>query len=205
MLKILKEILAMLQEFFKSHKSIELPEPEPRHFRNERLLVWASKEIGVKEIPGPKEHPRIRFYHKYAELNNDKEMSEDIPWCASFICAALEVGAGMGSTNSRLAKSFLKWGVSTKSDPRPGDLVIYDRGGWKGHVGIWLKEKNGYTYTLGGNQSNAVTIAKYSKRPLDIRRSSKHRPITAAELSRLKQMAEDIIAQKPVSLEGSMA
>jgi hypothetical protein len=41
---------------------------------------------------------------------------------------------GIKGTGSALAKSFLKWGRS--SQPVPGAVAVYNRGGSKGHVAI---------------------------------------------------------------------
>ncbi|WP_153039724.1 hypothetical protein [Pseudovibrio sp. Ad37] len=55
----------------------------------------------------------------------------------------------------------------------PGSILVFWRGsprGWNGHVGFYVSESAGHYHVLGGNQSNAVTTAKLSKRRLlDIR------------------------------------
>lgn len=205
MRQILQDILNMLLEFFQLE--VQAKEPAPVHNRNERLMVFASGEIGQKEIKGKADNPQIRKYHAYAAPNNDQEMADEVPWCASFVCYCLEM-VGMGSTNSRMARSFLKWGVSTKSNPMPGDLVVYWRGsktGWQGHVGIYLGHKNGLIYTLGGNQADAVSITKYSQdKVLDYRRSSKMEALTPEKVTRLNNLASKIISGEKVSLNASV-
>lgn len=202
MLQFFKDIIQMLAEFFQQETK---PKNKPVHNRNERLLVFAAGEIGQKEIKGTKNNSRIEQYHAYASIKNNEPMADEIPWCASFICFCLEQ-VGMGSTNSRLARSFLKWGVSTKKDPAPGDLVVFWRGsknGWQGHVGIYI----GYSYSekqiyvLGGNQSDAVNVTMYStQKVLDYRRSSKMEKLTAEKRQRLIEIGSQIISGETVSL-----
>lgn len=191
-------------------KSVLITPPvseKPQLTRNERVLMMAMGEIGQKEIPGKGENQRIREYHAFASQDNRAEMSEDIAWCASFVCWVLEM-LGMGSTNSRAARSFLKWGLSSKSDPLPGDVVVFwrvSKTSWQGHVGFYLGETKTHIICLGGNQSNAVNVAQYSKNQLlDIRRSSKHEPITDRLRASLWSKAEDIRAGRKIDASGNM-
>lgn len=182
--------------------------PKPTHTRNERLLVFAAGTIGTKEYKGAgKSNPEVEMYHAYAREDNDltKGMSDDVPWCSSVNCYWHEM-VGMGSTNSKTAKSWLKWGVSTLKNPTYGDSVVFDRGGWKGHVGIIVSWNSQYVWVLGGNQSDAINVTKYSRsRLVDIRRSSKMPKLDDAILKRLKNIADNIIKGNKVSLAGSMA
>lgn len=210
MLELLKKLLEMLQEFFESDEGKKAVKehldnnPKPRHFRNQRALVQAAEEIGQREKPGSGENMRIQEYHRYAERDNDKALSEEIPWCASFVCWVLEK-VGMGSTNSRAARSYEKWGVSTKHDPWPGDIVVFWRGrrdGWQGHVGFLVKKEGNTVYVLGGNQSNSVNVTAYTTdRLVDIRRSSLHRKLADSEVASLYALANKIKAGQKVSLD----
>lgn len=195
-------------EFFK--KNVDVQDNPPAQFsRNERLLITASKEIGVLEVKGSGSNPKVELYHAFAREDNDpnKGLRDDVPWCASFICYCLE-NSGMGSTNSMLAKSFLKWGVSKKKSPLPGDLVVYDRGGYKGHVGLYLQHDSKYIWTLGGNQSDSVRVSKYTfDNFLDFRRSSiqDKKGFTTAQVDNLKRIANEIIKGNAVELASSMS
>lgn len=178
-------------------------------YRNLRALKKAAGEIGVKEVVGSGNNMQVVKYHAYARKDNDikKGLADSVPWCSSFVCYVLE-SVGMGSTNSMTARSYEKWGRSTRKNPLPGDIAVYWRGsrnGWQGHVGFFLKETDNYIYTLGGNQSNAVNVSKYSKsKLLDIRRSSKHQPITAGQKKELKELAEKLISGKKIDKDGSV-
>jgi uncharacterized protein (TIGR02594 family) len=171
--------------------------PKPKFFRNERLLAFAAGEIGVKERPGSANNPQIVKYHAYATVANEKGDPDSVPWCASFLAYCLEAGAGMGSTNMKNARSYLKWGVSVKDNPIPGDIVVFWRGqknGWKGHVGILVELKvTGEMYILGGNQSDQVNVRLFNPNQLlDIRRSSKMHELSDEELTRLTELATKV-------------
>lgn len=184
--------------------------PKPIHSRNERLLVFAAGDIGVKEYPGKAaSNPHIEKYHAYAREDNDlsKGLTDDVPFCASALCYWLE-SVGMGSTNSALAKSYLKWGIEVKKNFLPGDILVFDRGGWKGHVGLLVTYNANYVWCLGANQNDAVNVTKYSRQRLvSVRRSSiqQRHGFTTEQKDRLHKIANDILNGHPVSLAGSMA
>lgn len=217
--KALKQIVAMveaqidkLQNEEDDENQMELEMPDIPDItlpsRNEKALRIAAMEIGTKEVQGSGNNAKVVEYHKYASKNNRVEQPDSVPWCSSFICYVVEK-AGMGSTNSMMARSWLKWGISVRKDPMPGDIVVYWRGqksGWKGHVGIYLRtNRDGSIVTLGGNQSDEVNITAYnSSKLLDIRRSSKARPYTAQDREKLDEFAELIIQGKKIELDGKV-
>lgn len=94
------------------------------------------------------------------------------PWCATFVSSVLN-GAGVGGTNSLLARSYLNWGRAVQ-DPQIGDVVVFgsSKGPENGHVGFFAGyDNNGRIKVLGGNQSNAVTITSFgTNRLLGFRR-----------------------------------
>ncbi len=130
----------------------------------DKVLKVAKGELGVKEfIPGS--NKIIEKYHAYSTAGNKTGTDDSVPWCASFVCYVLET-AGFKSTNSKSARSYEKYGAATKS-PDPGDIVVFWRGeksSGKGHVAFFLEyDKDGDIVCLGGNQSNKVCVATYSK------------------------------------------
>jgi len=130
----------------------------------EDVLKIALNELGVKEIPGQAENPIILDYASQAGF--DWVKTEKTAWCSIFMnWVALK--AGYKRTNSALARSWLKAGVPIDK-PEPGDIVVYwreKRNSYKGHVGIFMgfSIDGNRIYTLGGNQSDAVSISAYSK------------------------------------------
>lgn len=175
---------------------------------NERALAFASQEIGVKEVAGTGNNPRIVKYHSYARQDNDltKGQPDSVAWCSSFVCFVMEM-IGRTSTNSMAARSWLQWGRSFKSNPLPGDIVVFWRvssTSWQGHVGFYVGEDASHIFVLGGNQSNAVNVQRYAKSQLlDIRRSSKHEPITQEIRDNLNRMAHTIRTQGATDLFGN--
>lgn len=117
----------------------------------------AEKEIGVKEVANG-DHPRIIEYHMTTSL---KATNDSIPWCSSFVSFCLE-RAGVVSTRSAWARSYLNWGVAL-DNPRMGCIVVFKRGIDSGHVAFFVSEDQDSVLVLGGNQSNSVCIAEYSK------------------------------------------
>lgn len=155
----------------------------PRHYE------IAFKEIGTKEIRGVNHNPRVLEYHDTTGNFSDDETA----WCASFVNFCLietywneeqklyiykgknykripsEMNAlarliGSGKANAR---SFLTVGSPVaQEDVKAGDIVVFWRGspsGWQGHVGFVSGFMEKDVKVLGGNQSNAVNISRYSK------------------------------------------
>ncbi len=87
----------------------------------------------------------------------------DAAWCDAFLGACLE-RAGIASTRSLLARSYLTWGVSLDT-PRIGAVAVLSRGSnpEQGHVAFWLGETDDEMVLLGGNQKNAVSVALFPK------------------------------------------
>lgn len=125
----------------------------------------AKAELGVKEVPGEGNNPRIVEYHQATTL---KATQDSVPWCASFVNWCLAVGGSKG-TGSAASRSFLNWGRAVDlSKAIPGDVVVFSRGdkSWQGHVAFYAKHDDAYIWVLGGNQNNEVSITKYSKTKL---------------------------------------
>lgn len=63
-------------------------------------------------------------------------------------------------------------GFGTKAaKPSLGDILVFERAGGGGHVGIYVGEDATAYHVLGGNQGDAVSIARVAKdRCLAVRR-----------------------------------
>lgn len=118
--------------------------------------------VGLKEKPGSAHESRIVEF--FAEAGHAWVKDDETAWCAAFANAMLK-RAGVEGTGKLNARSFLDWGAPLNK-PRVGCVVVFSRGnpkGWQGHVGFYVGEDSRYIRVLGGNQSNAVTISRYSK------------------------------------------
>ena len=139
----------------------------------------AERFIGVKETPGIANDPQVM-----AMLRLDAKWVErdETPWCSAFanyVCWLLR----LPRSKSLAARSWLTVGLPILlDDAEPGfDVVILTRGSGKqpgptvlkapGHVGFFCAQEGEKIWMLGGNQSDAVTVAPYSaKRVLGVRR-----------------------------------
>lgn len=124
-------------------------------------MALARRELGVREEPGPAHNARILSFFRdagHGEVRND-----ETAWCAAFVGACLE-RAGMRSTRSLMARSYLTWGEPIQH-PRPGCIVVLKRGldPRSGHTGFYAGEDAGGIQVLGGNQSDSVRITTYAR------------------------------------------
>ncbi len=126
----------------------ESPVTRPSHI-NKPWMPIALKEKGVQEYSGGRNNPRIIKYHQSTSL---KSKSDAVAWCASFVSYSLEK-AGIRSTRSARARSYLNWGYEAIT-PTYGDIVIFRRGksSTQGHVAFFIKQDKNNVYVLGGNQ-----------------------------------------------------
>ena len=88
------------------------------------------------------------------------------PWCGDFVETCIRMGLpdepllGALGTNSYWARNWLLFGKDAK--PVTGAVLIFERGSG-GHVGFALGQDDTYFFVIGGNQSDAVTVARIAK------------------------------------------
>ena len=129
-----------------------------------RLLHIALSQYGIKEVPGVENNPEIMKY--FDEIGHSWVQDDETAWCSAFVnwCALRKNYEGSDKLNAR---SWLQ--VGKKVEFRDADIVVFwreSKDSWKGHVGIPIREGNGYILCLGGNQSNMVRISTYPKERL---------------------------------------
>lgn len=125
---------------------------------NANYMKIAMAELGQHEYEGAASNPRIVEYHSATSL---KATDDDTPWCAAFVNWVLQQADEPG-TDSAAALSFTKWGVKVNK-PAYGDIVLFDHGNGRGHVGFFVGDKDGKVGVLGGNQHNSVNVSWYPK------------------------------------------
>lgn len=128
----------------------------------QKIIDIALHELGQRELAGAKRtNPRISAYHK-ATLGYTAD--DDVPWCASFVAWCIQQAGYSTQGVTAMARSFAKW--AQPSDGDVGDVVVFWRGSapsvGQGHVGFIVGHEARRLLVLGGNQGNAVTIARYS-------------------------------------------
>lgn len=123
-------------------------------------MAEAWRELGQSEVPGSAQNPRI--VAMFDELGYP-DQSDETAWCAAFVGACLE-RAGISSTRSLRARTYLEWGVPA-DDPAVGAVVVLERGSDPalGHVGFLVGMTDTSVMLLGGNQSNAATVATFDR------------------------------------------
>lgn len=124
-------------------------------------VAWvqeARKHIGTREIPGPRNEPKILQWWKAIKRGGIK--SDAVPWCAAFVGGCLEA-VGLVSSRYESARSYLTWGAAL-SEPVYGCIVIFSRKNG-GHVGFVVgTDTSGRLMVLGGNQNDSVSIAPFN-------------------------------------------
>ena len=134
--------------------------------QSKNIQHWMSialAEVGQEEVAGAASNPRIVEYHQSTKL---KATDDDVPWCAAFVNWVF-AQAGLPVTKSAAALSFLDWGIKVKT-PKYGDLVVFDYGHGRGHVGFYVGERGGKISVLGGNQNDSVNVTQFTLSAYDI-------------------------------------
>lgn len=126
---------------------------------NWMAAAWA--ELGQREVAGAADNARIRAF--FREVGQPASLHDEVAWCAAFVGACLE-RAGLASTRSLMARSYLQWGEAL-GEARFGAIAVLSRGSdpAAGHVGFLVGETQGHVVLLGGNQGDAVGVAAYPR------------------------------------------
>jgi len=127
-------------------------------------VARAEMSLGVREIPGPRNNPRIAMYH---QTTKGGAMPDETAWCSSFVNFCVEQ-AGLRGTDSKWALSWhdQSWNDNVTASPKEGDVVVFHRDGPSGsggHVGFWISQSDDKIRVLGGNQGNTISIANFPK------------------------------------------
>jgi uncharacterized protein (TIGR02594 family) len=121
------------------------------------------KYLGTKEFSGSKDNPTIIDWAKEEGGDIASEYTHDsIPWCALFANHIL-TKVGLKGTETLWALDFAgKWPCVRLAGPAVGAFAPMKRQGG-GHIMIIVgKDQHGNVMGLGGNQSDAVTIAPFA-------------------------------------------
>lgn len=125
-----------------------------------KWLAVARDLIGTKEIPGVRHSNIIQgWLRKLGAWWSDDET----PWCGVFLAYCMQK-AGLPFPKAYYrASAWADYGSRLRTDRlAPGAILVFQRAGG-GHVGFYLGEDKTHYIVLGGNQSNAVSIAKIRK------------------------------------------
>lgn len=137
---------------------------------NITALSLAERFIGIKEAPGAADNPVVLAM---LQLDAPWVRADEVHWCSAFanyVCWLLN----LPRSKSLAARSWLTVGTPISIyEARPGfDVVVFSRGSGPqpgpqvldapGHVAFFAARSPGLVRVVGGNQSDAVTIAAYS-------------------------------------------
>lgn len=146
-------------------------EPSDLEFALNKIYSKVESYEGMYETKGLMLNPLIKEFHSSVGL---KKFSNRTPWCASGLNYCLKE-IGFKGTDSAVARSFLKWGVSAPEPSRGSVCVLWrdSEESWKGHVTLfhdWANFDRSKFYGLGMNQDNTVKFKVYrTDRILDFR------------------------------------
>lgn len=88
------------------------------------------------------------------------------PWCGDFVETCIRTALpdeplpGAVGTNPYWARNWLQFGQAVP--PVTGAVLVFERGSG-GHVGFAVGQDDTHFHVLGGNQSDAVTVARIAK------------------------------------------
>ena len=139
--------------------------PTTTHLEISRPL-WLEaglKYLGTKEFAGGKDNPVIIDWAKEEGDSIAEQFTHDsIPWCALFANHIL-TKVGLKGTETLWALDFAgKWPSIKLAGPAVGAFAPMKRNGG-GHIMIVVgRDQLGNIMGLGGNQSDAVTIAPFN-------------------------------------------
>jgi uncharacterized protein (TIGR02594 family) len=156
-------------------------------------LTKAREYIGLAEIKGPQNNPKILELWKAAKLGGIK--NDEIPWCAGFVGGVLEM-AGIESTRADSARSYLDWGLKLQG-PVVGCIVVFERGAESGHVGFVVARTAKNLLVLGGNQGDKVSIAQFDPARVLAYRWPANRPLPFGGFAELPLMQSN---GQPISM-----
>lgn len=133
-----------------------VPQLRPWHAEAVRLL-------GTREGRGKADNPRIL---RWAEALHIGFRHDATAWCGLFVahCIAASLPDEPLPTNPLAARNWLAFGQ--RCEPGMGAVLVFWRGsrtGWQGHVGFYAGEDRDAFHVLGGNQSDAVSIARIAR------------------------------------------
>ncbi len=126
-----------------------------------RWLALAWGDLGVTETPGADHTRRVVRY--YADVGHAQITNDETAWCAAFLGSCLE-RAGIASTRSLMARSYLAWGQPL-DEFRVGAVAVLSRTADPalGHAGFLIGETADSVILLGGNQGDAVTVEAFPR------------------------------------------
>lgn len=125
-------------------------------------IGMAKKYLGTKEAPGSADNPTILSWDKLMTTLPGSMRKDSTPWCAIYVHAMFHLCGIDPGVESAAAVDWLKFGYAVDV-PKMGDVVVFRglAGPGSHHVAFVMSVSGGLVHVIGGNQSDAVTLASY--------------------------------------------
>lgn len=132
-------------------------------------LDIAETYLGTEELSGPGSNPIVLGWLRETA---PWPGGDDVPWCSAFV-HHVAARLRLPRIKSLGARQWLRVGTPVDlSDAQPGfDVVVLKRGSGNqpgpevvdapGHVGFYAGRTPGQVSVLGGNQNDAVSVARF--------------------------------------------
>lgn len=127
-------------------------------------LSFARGKIGTHELPGAADDPFVVECLRMAGLPPGMQRDETA-WCGAFAGRCMRESGITPPKGYAGARRWLAWGEPLAA-PVEGAVVILWRGSPSaatGHVAFWAGREGVHEVLLGGNQGNAVRLARYPR------------------------------------------
>lgn len=132
-------------------------EPGPRILRE--ALLW----YGTLEALGDDNNPTILAWaDEIGGWIGDWYNKDSIAWCGLFVALCAKRAGFPFNQKALSALEWKNWGAERHGAPMLGDVLVFGRAGG-GHVALYVGEDDTSYHVLGGNQSDAVSIARLAK------------------------------------------
>lgn len=125
-------------------------------------LVVARALIGLREVPGPANNPKIMDMAKRlgAKILGINYAADSVPWCGLFAAHCVNAVGLKPPPIAVRARAWEAWGIAVT--PCVGAILVFSREGG-GHVGFYVGEDATHFHVLGGNQGDQVSIVRIAK------------------------------------------
>lgn len=155
--------------------------PEPPWLRYARTL------IGTREAAGAANNSTILGWAKRlgSKIVGMIYNADSVPWCGLFVARCVEEAGVTPASIAVRATSWTDWGLNLRPERlAPGAVLVFARAGG-GHVGFYIGEDATSYHVLGGNQGDAVSVARLAKTRCVARRWPEGQPVIGGPVQML--------------------
>lgn len=128
-----------------------------------RMVQEALALNGTLETPGAADNPVIIGWAREVGKDIAAVYGDDsIPWCGLFVAVVAKRASKAVIAGPLWARNWAKFGTAQKVAGL-GDVLVFERAGGGGHVGIYIAEDESAYHVLGGNQADKVCVTRIAK------------------------------------------